>query len=159
MMSAPVRQPSRYAIALAIAAIGANATAQASAAASNRNGDRAAAAHTYTAFLAAFADGNGTRTCSLMTASGQRKLTQGALPGKRPSCKDFIANVSFGIPNKIKLGLRTAVVKRVTLQGNLASIRDADVTSRRGTLQGFFDPKDHTPTRLVKTSSGWKITA
>jgi hypothetical protein len=138
------------------------AAARPSRAGSNLVADRAAVAQTYASFLDALANGNGRRACSLVTAAGRHKLITEFGPltgGKRLPCTDIIVTVSGVLTPAIKQGLRTAVIKRVALKGKHASVRDADVTSRSGTLTGFLDPKSRTPTRFIKTANGWKLTA
>ena len=77
------------------------------------------------------------------------------MPGA--SCEEVVKLFAQRIPMPLKEGLLTATVKRVTISGNTATVQDADVTSSRGTLAGFFQPGS-APTTLTKQSDGsWKI--
>jgi len=116
--------------------------------------DVAKVKQTMTRFLAAMADGDGATACSLATASAQAKLER-ASPGT--SCEQDVSILSGRLSSEIKDGLRSAQIKKVTIDRDTATVQDADITSTRGSLTGFLQPGS-APTVLKKQSDGsWKI--
>ncbi len=104
--------------------------------------------------LSAIATGDTTTACSLATPSGQAKLAK-AIPGG--TCKSVVALVSQHLSAQVKVGLRSAQIRRVTINGDTALVRDADITSTRGTLSGFIGPGS-AHTMLKKQPDGsWKL--
>jgi hypothetical protein len=109
---------------------------------------------TVTRQLTAIADGDGKTACSLATESGRQQL-QG---GSGASCEQVVAFLSRMMAGSLKEGLRTVRIKRVTINGDNATIQDADITSRRGNLVGFTQAGASTQTTLVKQADGsWKV--
>jgi hypothetical protein len=109
---------------------------------------------TVTRQLAAIANGDGKTACSLATESGRKQLEGGG----GASCEQVVAFLSRMMAGSLKEGLRTVRIKRVTINGDNATIQDADITSRRGNLVGFTQAGASTQTTLVKQSDGsWKV--
>jgi hypothetical protein len=104
--------------------------------------------------LAALADGDGATACSLATAAGQARLEQ-AVSGA--SCERVVKLLAERLPAQVKAGLRSAQINKVTVNGDTATVQDADITSTRGSLSGFLQPGS-APTVLKKQPDGtWKI--
>jgi hypothetical protein len=104
--------------------------------------------------MAALAAGDGATACSLATAAGQAKLSR-AVPGA--TCREVIALLASRLPAAIKEGLTSAQITKVTVSGNTATVQDADITSTRGSLSGFLQPRS-APTTFQKQPDGnWKI--
>jgi hypothetical protein len=102
----------------------------------------------------ALATGDGATLCSLATPAGQKELASG-LP--HSTCAAVVKLVSVHLSPQQKAGLESVQVKKVEINGNQATVSDADLTSARGTLKGFIDPKSP-PTKLTKQSDGsWKL--
>jgi hypothetical protein len=113
--------------------------------------------------FAALANGDGETVCSLATQSGQQKIVpdlskiQASVPGA--TCPSVIREATRLLPPQIKEGMRSVVIKKVTMNGNDATVQDADIGSTRGTLMGFLHPGGE-PTTLMKQSDGsWKISS
>jgi hypothetical protein len=116
--------------------------------------DTARVKQTMTRELKSAADGDGATACSLATPSGQAKLAR-AVPGS--TCEQVISLLSQRLPSQVKEGLRSAEIKKVTVNGDTATVQDADITSARGNLGGFLQPGSP-PTILTKQPDGtWKI--
>jgi hypothetical protein len=117
--------------------------------------DSANVKKTMTRLYSALASGDGATACSLATPSGRAKLERGV--GKGASCVQIVALLGASLPAKIKEGLRSVQVKKVTIHGNTATVQEADVTSTSGSLSGFLRPGSP-PTILTKQADGtWKV--
>jgi hypothetical protein len=108
---------------------------------------------TMKSFLSAVAKGDGKKACSLADASGQARLVRAAKG--RLNCEGVIAAISARIPANLKTALENADVKKVTINGNTATINDADITSSKGDLSSLL--RGGTPTKLVKQGGIWKL--
>jgi hypothetical protein len=108
---------------------------------------------TMTDFLGALAKGDGQKACSLADASGRARLVQAAKG--QLTCERVIAAVSARLPAEVKSGLENAEVKKVTVNGNTATIKDSDITSSKGNVKSFLS--GGTPTKLVKEDGKWKL--
>jgi hypothetical protein len=118
------------------------------------NADAAKVKQTVQRALAALADGNGPAFCALATAGAQAELAR-TTPGA--GCADVVRRISRELSDRVKLGLRSARVGRVSLSGDHASIRAGDITSTRGSLKGFLQASA-APTKLTRQSNGsWMI--
>lgn len=116
--------------------------------------DATQAKATITRAFRALASGDGATVCSLTTASGRRALAA-SLP--HASCAQVVALASRHLTPAQRAALASIVVKRITLNGNRATVVDTDLSAKRGSLKGFIDPRSE-PTRLSKQSDGsWKI--
>lgn len=121
---------------------------------SSSNNDAAQVKQTVSRAFSALATGDGATLCSLATAAGQKELASG-LP--HSTCAAVVKLVSEHLSPQQKAGLESVQVKNVVINGNQATVSDADLTSARGTLKGFIDPKSP-PTKLTKQSDGsWKL--
>lgn len=120
---------------------------------SGNSADAQAVAKTVTQEFADLAAGNGAGACALATPGGQTLLASGT----HHTCADAINLVSQNLPDQVRLGLRTAVVKKVTINGGSATVSPADITSTQGSLTGFLSPNS-APTVLTKQPNGaWQI--
>jgi hypothetical protein len=116
--------------------------------------DAAKVAQTVKRELGYLAAGNGAAACALATPSGQTELA-GASPSH--TCAEAIDLVSQNLPPAVKLGLQTAVVKKVTINGGSATVSNADITSTQGNLSGFLGAGS-APTVLTEQPDGsWEI--
>ncbi len=116
--------------------------------------DGSHAAQTLTRAFHALASGDGATICGLATPAGQRSLAS-AVPGT--SCANVIKLVSAHLTPAQKAALGSVHVKNVSVTGREATIKAADIVSRRGSLRGFLSVKSP-PTRLRKQTDGtWKI--
>jgi hypothetical protein len=118
------------------------------------NNDAAQVKQTVTRAFRALATGDGATLCSLATPAGQKTLAAG-LP--HSTCAAVIKAVSDHLSPQQKAGLESVQIKKVEINGNQATVSDADLTSARGTLKGFINPNSP-PTKLTKQSDGsWKL--
>jgi hypothetical protein len=108
---------------------------------------------TMTTFLAALAKGDGKTACGLATASGRARLVRAAKG--RLSCEGLIALIATRLPPDVKTGLENAQVKKITVNGNAATVQETDITSSKGNLSAFL--RSGTPTKLVKEGGSWKV--
>jgi hypothetical protein len=118
------------------------------------NNDAAQVKQTVSRAFRALATGDGATLCSLATAAGQQELASG-LP--HSTCAAVVKLVSEHLSPQQKAGLESVQVKNVVINGNHATVSDADLTSAHGTLKGFINPNSP-PTKLTKQSDGsWKL--
>lgn len=116
--------------------------------------DTAHVKQTLTRAFRALAKGDGSTLCSLATPQGRQALTAG-IP--HTSCVGIVKLAGAHLSPSLKAALASVRIKRVTVNGNQASVSYADITSARGSLAGFIQP-GATPTRLTKQPDGsWKI--
>ncbi len=102
----------------------------------------------------ALADGHGSAFCALATPGARAELAR-TTPGA--SCPQVVGSISRQLSSEVKLALRHARVRTVSVDGDRASVRARDITSRGGTLTGFLQ-QSAAPTKLVRRSDGsWKI--
>ncbi len=99
--------------------------------------------------LADLAAGDGAGACALATPSGRTLLAAGT----HDRCVDAINLISQSLAPQVKLGLRTAVVRKVTINAGTATVSPADITSTQGSLSGFLDPSA-APTVLTEQPDG-----
>jgi len=108
---------------------------------------------TMTRELAALASGEGTLACSLTTISGRKKIER-QVPGF--GCEAIVALYGRKQTKPAKEALRTAHIRKVTINGDTATIRNADIVSARGSLHGVVPPSG--VNILTKQHDGsWKI--
>jgi hypothetical protein len=118
------------------------------------NNDAAQVKQTVSRAFSALATGDGATLCSLATPAGQKELASG-LP--HSTCSAVVKLVSEHLSPQQKAGLESVQVKKVVVNGNHATVSDADLTTTRGTLKGFINPTSP-PTKLTKQSDGsWKL--
>jgi hypothetical protein len=118
-------------------------------------GDEQAVKTTVTQFMAALANGDGAKACSLATAQAQQRLTaQGAQAGT--SCPAIISAISKRLPPQIKQGLQTAKVKKASVNGDTATVADKDISSSAGNLGPFLGGGS---TTLKKENGTWKLSS
>ncbi|HEY5198340.1 MAG TPA: hypothetical protein VIJ51_15070 [Solirubrobacteraceae bacterium] len=123
-------------------------------AAGGSTADAGKVAQTVTRELGDLAAGNGAAACALATPTGQTELAS-ASPNHK--CAQAIELVSQNLTPAVRLGLKTAVVKKVTINGGSATVSNADITSTQGSLSGFLGPGS-APTVLTKQPDGsWEI--
>jgi hypothetical protein len=121
---------------------------------SNSSADAANVKQTITKAFRALATGDGATLCSLATPEGQKTLAA-SLP--HASCSDVVKLVSEHLSAQQKAGLESITIKKVQINGNQATVREADISSTQGTLKGFL-ASDSPPTKLTKESDGtWKL--
>lgn len=118
--------------------------------------DASHAAQTLTRAFHALASGDGATVCALATPAGQRALAS-AVPGA--SCAKVVSLVSAHLTPAQKAALGTVQVKNVAVHNGEATVRAADLGSRRGSFRGFLSAKS-APTKLRRQADGsWKIEA
>jgi hypothetical protein len=145
--SLSIRLLAAVAVSAALAACGGGGS-------SSNNNDAAQVKQTVSRAFSALATGDGATLCSLATPAGQKELASG-LP--HSTCPAVVKLVSEHLSPQQKAGLESVQVKKVVIDGNQATVSDADLTTARGTLKGFIDPKSP-PTKLTKQSDGsWKL--
>ena len=115
--------------------------------------DADGAKHAMTDFMAAIGKGDGKKACALADESGRQRLVQAA-KGKL-SCEDLVAAIAARLPADVRTGLQNAEVKKVTVKGDRATIKDSDISAKKGKLSGFLESE--TPTKLVKQGGEWKV--
>jgi hypothetical protein len=104
--------------------------------------------------LTALANHDGAGFCALSTKGAQAELAK-TTPGS--TCSQVVDRISNQLAPQVRVGLRNARVGTVTLHGDQASIRAAQITSTRGSLKGFLQASAP-PTKLARQSDGsWKI--
>jgi hypothetical protein len=118
---------------------------------SGNSADVAKVKQTITRALAALADGDGATACSLATPTGQATLEK--LVGAS-SCQAAIDSLAGQLPASIKAGLKNVTVKKVSITGTTASVKNSDITAPQANIGALPLP----PTTLVKQSDGsWKL--
>jgi tripartite-type tricarboxylate transporter receptor subunit TctC len=138
------------------AAIMVTATALVAAGCGGGLDDTAKVKQTMTRYLSAVGAGDGATTCSLLTPSGQAAFERfkRAAAG---SCPLLVTVFNAGLPAQVKTALRHAQIKKITINGNTATVRHADITSTKGDLSSVVPPGSP-PTVLTKQSDGsWKL--
>jgi hypothetical protein len=121
---------------------------------SSNTADATKVAETVMHELGYLAEGNGSAACALATPTGQTEL---ASASPNHTCAQAINLVSQNLSAEVKLGLRTAEVKKVTVNGGSATVSNADITSTQGNLRSFLGPAS-APTVLTKQPNGtWMI--
>lgn len=100
-------------------------------------------------FAAAYADGDGEAACRLMTGPAQRALLAGE------PCASGLKAESESLGEEERRALRTVTIANARVEGNRATIEDADIRSEEGRLPEDIDPS---PTVLEKIDGKWKIT-
>lgn len=106
--------------------------------------------------LAAVADGDGKRACQLATPAGQAALTRG-LTGA--GCAEVISLFGKHLSSRQKAALLDAYVKRVTINGNTATVQDADIGTTSGHLTVFVQPGSGSTVLTKQPDGSWKISA
>ena len=104
-------------------------------------------------FLAALAKGDGKKACSLADEAGRKRLV--AAGRGRATCEDVIKLIATRLPPNVKEGLENAEIKKVTVKGNTATIKDSDIKSSKGDASAFL--RGGRPTKLVKEGGSWKL--
>ncbi|MDQ6836270.1 MAG: hypothetical protein M3016_08800 [Actinomycetota bacterium] len=135
------------ALCLVLAACGSNSSPSASQ-------DVAQVKATLTRAFRALAAGDGATVCSLATPQGRKSLAT-ALP--HSSCVRVIMVVAAHLRPPQKAALSSLQVKKATVSGRHAIVKDSDLSSARGSLKGFIRATAP-PTQLTKQADGsWKI--
>ena len=118
--------------------------------------DETAVKDTLEQFLHAVAAGDGVTACALATPEGQAKLV--AEVGQAGSnCTEVVSFFAASFSQDTRDGLATAKVKKVSFDGEKATVDDGDITSTQGDLGAFLDPDSH-PTVLSRQPDGtWKL--
>ena len=124
------------------------------AACGGQSADASHAAGTLTRAFHALASGDGATLCSLATSAGQKTLAA-AVPNS--SCEKVVNLVSAHLTVKQKAALASVHVNKITVTGDRATVRAADISSDHGSFKGFLEPGS-APTKLAKQADGsWKI--
>ena len=120
--------------------------------AASNTADVAKVKQTIARALAAVADGDSATACSLATPAGQATLEK--LLGSS-SCPGAIASLAGQLPGSMKAALKSVTVKKVSISGSTASVKNSDITSPQMDI-GSLLPLP--PTTLVKQADGsWKL--
>ncbi|MGB9183499.1 MAG: hypothetical protein WCB67_05490 [Solirubrobacteraceae bacterium] len=116
--------------------------------------DASHAANTLTRAFHALGTGDGGTVCSLATTAGRKSLAS-AVP--HSTCAQVVTLVSAHLTTKQKAALGSVKVRKVSVKGNLATVRAKDISSTQGSFKGFLSANS-APERLSKQSDGtWKI--
>lgn len=111
-----------------------------------------------TGFLADAADGNGEEACEALTGDAVRFVsTIGALAQTEASCPDAVETLSGLFAADEKEALKTADVKRVTLNDDRATIAREDIEIEYQGESRLFPRAANAQVVLVNTDDGWKI--
>jgi hypothetical protein len=104
--------------------------------------------------LGDLAVGDGRGFCALATRAERARL---ATAFAAPSCPAAIHAVGSGLTPAHRAALRHAVVRTVTISGDTATVRAADIATTSGSMSGFLSD-DGPPTTLARRSDGrWMI--
>ncbi len=116
--------------------------------------DVSAVKTTVRSFLVAIADGDTARACALVTPAGQAGLAAAA--GRRGSpCASVVASASSQLSPAVRHALRGVEVRRVTIQGDRATVRDEDIATSTGNLSPLL--RAGSTTKLVKSRGRWQL--
>ncbi len=121
---------------------------------SGASADSAKVKQTITTAFTDLADGNGQGFCSLATPAGQRALASN-LPGS--TCAKVLALVSQHLSDEQKQALRHTTVKRVTVKGDKATVKNSDITASSGTLQGVLGASNASTTLTKQSDGSWRL--
>ncbi len=118
---------------------------------SSNSGDVAKIKSTVTRAFAAIASGDAATACSLATPAGQSTFEK--LLGAS-SCTKAVAEIGSVLTPQMKAALKSAQVKKVSISGNTATIKNSDITAPQANIGALPLP----PTVLVKQPDGsWKL--
>ena len=111
-----------------------------------------------TTFLADAADGKGDEACQVLTGNAVRYVaTVGALAQTEASCPDAVEALSGLFAADEKEALKSADVKRVSVQDDRATIAREDIVLEYEGESRLFPRAPGATVVLVKTGDGWKI--
>lgn len=117
----------------------------------SNSGDVTKIKSTVTRAFAAIADGDAATACSLATPTGQATFEK--LLGAS-SCAKAVAEIGGVLTSQMKAALKSAQVKKVSISGNTATIKNSDITAPQANIGALPLP----PTVLVKQPDGsWKL--
>jgi hypothetical protein len=141
------RLPLAVAVAAGIAAAGCGT-------ASTESPGEAQVKHTVQAALSALAAGDGHAFCALATPAERARLARALARG---SCPAAMHAVGTGLTPAHRAALHHVEVRRVTVSGDRATVRAADIATPGDPGKGFLSD-DGKPTTLVRRPDGsWLI--
>lgn len=111
-----------------------------------------------TTFLADAADGNGDEACEAMTGNAVRYVAAvGALAQDEVSCPDAVETLSGLFAADEKEALKSADVRRVSVDGDRATIAREDIVLEYQGESRLFPRAPGAQVVLVKIDGAWKI--
>ena len=111
-----------------------------------------------TSFLADAADGRGDEACEALTGNAVRYVaTVGAVAQTEASCPEAVEALSGLFAADEKEALKSADVKRVSIQDDRATIAREDILLEYQGESRLFPRAQGAQVVLVKTDDGWKI--
>lgn len=123
-----------------------------------RDSEEAKVESVVTTFLDDTADGNGDEACEVLTGNAVRYVaTVGALAQTEASCPDAVETLSGMFASDEKEALKSADVKRVSVENDRATIAREDVVLEYQGESRLFPRAPGAQIVLVKTDDGWKI--
>ncbi len=123
-----------------------------------RESEEAKVESVVTTFLADAADGRGDEACKALTGNAVRYVgTVGALAQTEPSCPDAVEKLSGLFATDEKRALKSADVKRVSVDDDRATIARDDIVIEYQGESRLFPRAQGAQVVLVKTDDGWKI--
>lgn len=123
-----------------------------------RESEEAKVESVLTSFLADAADGNGDEACKALTGNAVRYVaTVGALAQDEASCPDAVETLSGLFAADEKAALKSADVKRVSVDDDRATIAREDIVIEYQGESRLFPRAPGAQVVLVKSDDGWKI--
>jgi hypothetical protein len=123
-----------------------------------RESEEAKVESVLTTFLADAADGKGDEACKALTGNAVRYVaTVGALARDEASCPDAVETLSGLFAADEKEALKSADVRRVSVQDDRATIAREDIALEYQGESRLFPRAPGAQVVLVKTDDGWKI--
>lgn len=123
-----------------------------------RDSEEAEVESVLTTFLADAADGRGDEACRVLTGNAVRYVaTVGALAQTEASCPEAVETLSGLFAADEKEALKSADVKRVSVDGDRATIAREDIELEYQGESRLFPRAPGAQVVLLKTDDGWKI--
>lgn len=113
-----------------------------------------------TGFFDDVADGDGAEACAKLTAAAVDQLNRAAFLLQAPgSCREAVEAVNRQLSGDDKKALRSAEVNAAQVNGNRATVADADISLELSGQSTLFRNSDPAPLTLEKVGDDWKITS
>ena len=113
-----------------------------------------------TGFFDDVADGDGAAACAKLTGPALDQLNQAAFLLQAPgSCREAIEAINRQLSGDDKKALRSAEVNAAQVQGERATVPDADISLELSGQSTLFRNNDPAPLSLEKVGDDWKISS
>ncbi len=113
-----------------------------------------------TGFFDDVADGDGAAACAKLTAAGVDQLNRAAFLLQAPgSCPEAIEAVNRQLSGDDKKALHSAEASAAQVDGNRATVADADISLELSGQSTLFRNNDPAPLTLEKVGDDWKISS